>query len=155
MGEYLGIISKCLELHRIPRGIEEEHRPLLAYFALETDIRLDHEVDLASFQAIGKFVELRYPQNHAKVRHRYVMPVNRVRRRCIRALYEMGDDLVTVEIPVHPCRIGATHRTSEQLSVKVPSRVEIIDWDSEMETRMRRQLISFNWLVQPEKGRDQ
>src|SRR5262249_51981697 len=53
-GEDLRVVGERLELERIARGVEQEHRPLLAGFALETDVGLDDEFGAGRAQTFGE-----------------------------------------------------------------------------------------------------
>ncbi len=56
--EQLVQIGECLELERVSRGVEEEHGPLFARFALEPDVGFDHELRADGGELVGEDLEL-------------------------------------------------------------------------------------------------
>ena len=65
--EYLRIIGECLELQRVSRRVEQEHRPLLAGKALEAQIGFDHELGAVRPQPFGQTVEFVDCQQQSEV----------------------------------------------------------------------------------------
>ena len=73
-------ILKRLEFDRIPTGIQEKHRRLLARLTLETNVRFNYEMDIRRLQSLRKTspgIEVQYG---AEVRHRNVVIVDDIRR---------------------------------------------------------------------------
>ena len=76
--EDLGVVLERLELERVARGIEYEHRRLLAGLPGEAGVRFDHELDAGGKQPIGQLLPLRRAQQQAEMRNGHVVAVDRV-----------------------------------------------------------------------------
>ncbi|SBV34318.1 protein of unknown function [uncultured Sphingopyxis sp.] len=121
-------ISKGLELERIARGVEKEHRRLLARLAREARVRFDHECDIVRLQPLGERLPFGGRQHDAEMRHGHVMPVDRIMRRpAARRIDAVRDDLVAVEIEVDPVGGAASFGTAENRSVEMARGIEVID----------------------------
>ena len=100
----------------------QEHGRLLARQALEAHAGLDHELDPGRLQPVSQFVPLVPGQDNAEMRHRYIMPVNRVAVPGTTGsgsiIHDVGDELVPEEIEVHPSLITATFTTPQQVPVE-------------------------------------
>src|SRR3954466_10840342 len=106
--EDLRLVGERLELQRVAGRVVEEHRPLFAHTSGEAHIRLDHEGRTGATEAVGEFMELVDLQDEPEVRHRHVVPVDRVVvDALVRYWSKMCDDLVSAEVPVDP-GVGAT-----------------------------------------------
>jgi hypothetical protein len=66
--------------------------------------------------------------------HRHVIPIHRAGVAMTRLLgREVGDDLVAVEVEVHPRIRAAALGAAEQLAVEAPGRGQVIDREGEVE----------------------
>src|SRR3990172_5675915 len=133
-GKDLVHVGEGLEFQRIAARVEKEHRRLLADLAPEADVRLDDELYTRPAQALGEFPPPIHTQDHAEVRHRHIVAVHRVVRGDAGAVGgEMRDDLVTVQIEVHPGIARSTLAAAEHAAVERPRRGEVVDRKREME----------------------
>ena len=78
-GEQLAQGTEALEFERIAGGIAEEHGRLLADFALETNSRLDQEVDIGGNKPFGKPVPVVPIQDDAEMPGGHRVTIDRVR----------------------------------------------------------------------------
>ena len=108
---------------------------MLADLSLEADVGFDDELDIRRSQSIGEFVELRNGQDHAEVRHRDVVPVDRVvdPRRLVGR--QVGDHLVAVQVPVDPGVGAAALRQAEDFAVEVAGGSQVVDGHRQVESR--------------------
>lgn len=132
VGENLLVVRKGLELERIARGIEKEHRPLLTDFAGEAHVRLDDKVDLLRTETRRKQLEIRDRENDAEMRHRDVVAVDLVVMEHLPADDEVGDQLVTEQVPIDPLRAPPAPSTTEKIAVEGGGCDEVVDGDREM-----------------------
>ena len=102
MREDVGIVGEGLYLDRVSCRVEEEHRPLLADLAGESKVGLYDEIDVAFFEAVRELVKLHDAEEHAKVGDRDVVIVDAVVCSRLDAIDQVGNDLVPIEVPVHP-----------------------------------------------------
>ena len=118
---------KRLELDGVAGGVEEEQGGLFAGFAFETDVWLDDEVGAGGLQTLGEFVPLLHGEHDAEMTAGNVVAVD-LRRFGHRAFIrcEVGDDLVAVEIKVHPVRAGAAFLAAEQVEIEAARRIEVV-----------------------------
>src|SRR4051812_34551969 len=133
--EDLRIVGESLELQCVSGWVEEEHRPLLAGLALEADVRFDHELDRRGAEPVGQLVELRDGQDQAEVRHGYVVAVDRVVDALGAGRGQVGDELVAVEVPVHPGVGAAALLETEYLAVETARGGQVVDGHGEVEPR--------------------
>src|SRR5215469_5246764 len=102
-----GGIGEGLEFERVAGRVEDEERRLLPGQALEARAGLDHPFHVLAPEPCGECGPLGEPEHHATVRHRDALAVDRVVVRAdapVRAecRVQMADELVAVEIEVHP-----------------------------------------------------
>ena len=107
---------KRLELDGVARRVKEEHGGLFAGFAFEADVRFDDEFGVRGLKALGEFVPLLHGEHDAEVTAGDVVAVH---LGCLRhrAFFrrKMRDDLVAVEIKVHPVWAGSAFVAAEQI----------------------------------------
>jgi len=123
--EYLRVVGKGLALDRISCWVAKEHRPLFAYLACEAEVGLDDKGQRVSLESLCKLMKVIDRENEAEMGNRYVVPVD-----CIVGTFgspsnPVGDNLMSIEIPVDPVFVGPSARTAKNLSIKVCRRVEI------------------------------
>jgi hypothetical protein len=141
----LSDVPESLELERIARGIEEEHRRLLAHLALEAHVGLDHEADAGFLEAPGEGLPLGHREDRAEVAHRHVVAVHGARLSMARFLRrEVRDHLVAVEVEVHPALRAAAFGTPEEAAVEAARFGEVVDGEGEVEEGLRRHA-GFSW----------
>src|SRR6185437_6489026 len=113
--EQTSAVRERLELQRIAGRVEQEHRGLFAGLAPEAHVRFDHETGAGFAQPFGERVPRVHVEHHAEVAHRHVVAVDVVRRRCAQFFRrDMRDDLVAIEVEIHPGVAGASFRATEQ-----------------------------------------
>src|SRR5215470_6397745 len=78
--EQLGGIRHCLELERIARRVEEEHRRLLAGLAFEADRWSNHKVDALALEPGCKCLPLFHLKNDPEMRHGNIVAIDRIGR---------------------------------------------------------------------------
>ena len=72
------------------------------------------------------------------MRHGHVLAIDRVGRASSRRIVgKMRNDLVAVKIEVDPLLGASSFRAAQDLAIKAARRIEIVDWESEMEWRQR------------------
>ena len=127
-------ILKRLKFNRVAGRVEEEHGGLFAGFAFEADVWFDDELRAGGLQALGEFVPLLHAEHDAEVAAGDVVAVN-VARFGHRAFVgrEVRDDLVAVEIEVHPMRAGAAFFAAEEIKIERAAGVEIVGREGEVE----------------------
>ena len=102
----------------------QEHGRLLTRLALESHVGFDHELDSGRPQPVSQFVPLVPGQDHAKMRHGDLVPIDRVAVTTIMTTHDRGiinhvsHELVSEEIEVHPSLIAATFTTPQQVPVE-------------------------------------
>ena len=118
---------KRFELDGVTRRIEEEHGGLFARLAFEADVWLDDEFGARGLKALGEFVPLLHRQHDTEVAAGDVVTVDLGSLRH-RAFFrrKMRDDLMTVEIKVHPVWAGAAFFAAEQVKIELASGGEIV-----------------------------
>jgi len=132
--EYLLVVGESLELQSIARGVEEEHRPLFAGLAGETQIGLDDEVGAGCSKSVGESGEIVHIEQQAEMGNRHIVVVDRVGRGHPGAGMKMCHQLVASEIPVDPCRVAAAARTPQHLAVEMGGPIQIVHGYRQMET---------------------
>jgi hypothetical protein len=129
-------VVKGLEFQCIPRWIKEKHRRLLTDFSLKTDVRRDYEIGTGCLQAVSQRQPVWHCQNRTKMRHRYIMAVNRIR--CTAGSLprgQMGDYLMAEKIEVDPYVRTTALRTPKHIAVKSARFGKIMDRKSKVEKR--------------------
>ena len=76
--EKLAAVFERFEFQRVAGRIEEEHCCLFADFALEADIRFDHELYIRGLKSFRKFRPFSPFKDDAEMRDGSVMPIDRV-----------------------------------------------------------------------------
>src|SRR4051812_32730664 len=133
-GEQLRVVPKRLELERVARRIEEEHRRLLADFAFEAHVRLDDELRAGERQALREAFPLQHRQHHAEMPDRHGIAVHRARGHGTALIgREVRDDLVAVQVEVHPFVAAASLRTLEQVAIEAARLGEVAHGEGEVE----------------------
>ena len=90
-------------------------------------MRLDDELDAGGTQLVGSGFPLGHGEHHAEVAHGHVVAVDGAGLAVadfIRS--EMGDDLVAVEVEIHPFRRTAAFRAAEDTAVERTRRGNIV-----------------------------
>ena len=119
--EQLGRVGHRLELERIARGIEQEHRRLLARLPGEADGRLESRIPRSPLpDGPASARQSSIAQHQPEMRHRHVLAIDRIGRRAARAGSgaKMGDDLMTVQVEVDPVVGAAPLRAAEQVAIE-------------------------------------
>ena len=109
---------------------------LLAHLAGKTHARLDDELHALLAKARGEGMELVPLQHHAKVRHRHVVAVHRIR--VVGAGFgraQMGNDLVAEEVEVDPFAAAAAFRAAEHAAVKRARTRQVVDREGKVKRR--------------------
>lgn len=121
----LADIGERLELKRIPRRIEKEHRRLLAHLAFKADVWLDHKLNASTSKPLSQRLPSLHWEYHAEVRDRNIVSIDSIMvSLTVRgARFQMRDDLVAEEIEVDPLRRTAPLRATEGRSIKRASGV--------------------------------
>ena len=92
---------------------------MFAGLVLEAHVRFDHETGAGFAQLFGERVPRIHVQHRAEVPHRHVVAVHVVRRgRAKLFRRQVCDDLVAVEIEVHPGIAGAAFRATQQFAIE-------------------------------------
>ena len=98
-------VGEGLQLDGVAAWVSEEQGGLFAGLALEADVRRDDEVDAGRSQALGGQLPLIHRQDDSKVADGDAVAIHRAGSTgAALGRGQMGDDLVTVEIEVHPVR---------------------------------------------------
>src|ERR1700733_14594611 len=110
-------VAERLELECVASRVEEEHRGLLSHLPLEASVGLDHELDAEAREPFRQRAPLLHLQHHSAMGHRHAVSIHRVemaREPPVLAQIgvQMADELMPVEIEVHPIDIAAALRTS-------------------------------------------
>jgi len=121
-------------------GIAQEHGSLLAWRAwraFETDARLNDEFDSLLLQPFSKLVPFVHVQHHTAVRDGDSVPIDRaVTSGNLSLLAQMrigmADELVTVQVEVHPPSVAAALLAPEHILVEMPGLDDIPDLHSHM-----------------------
>ena len=98
---------------------------------------------------------LLHREHNAEVAARDVVAVDVAgfgRRALIRR--EMGDDLVTVEIEVHPVRAGAPFSAAEEVEIKRAAGVEVVGGEGEVEGLDGHGLLCAGFAIAPCRSGD-
>ena len=121
---------KRLELNRVARWVKEEHSGLLARFAFEADMRFDDEFGFGGGEARGEVVPLLHREHDAEVAAGDVVAVD-LGGFGHRAFFrrEVSDDLMTVEIKVHPVWAGAALFAAEEIQIELACCGEVVRWE--------------------------
>ena len=83
----------------------------------------------------GKLLEALDAQHQPEVRHRHVVPVDRVGAGHGAAVVVdlVGDDLVALHVPVGPPFGGAAAAEAEDVTVEVPGGLDVVDREGQVE----------------------
>jgi hypothetical protein len=135
--EHLGVVSERFELQGVAGRVEEEHRALLALLALEADVGLDDELGACLAQPLGEFLERGDRQDQPEVRHRDVVAVDRVVYAQAALRCEVRDELVAVQIPVHPGVRTAALLETQHVAVEATCGGQVVDRHGQVESRDR------------------
>src|SRR5665213_4528795 len=137
--EELVDVSERLELERVAERVEQEHRRLLARFALEAHIGLDDEARLCGLEPGGERMPRRHVEHRAEMADRNVLAVDEARGVAHRAAVDLvRDNLVTIEIEVDPGVRAATLGTPQEVAVETARGGEVVDRKCEVESRIGR-----------------
>jgi len=135
----LGInISERLEFQCIPAWVQQKHRGLFARKPLESCIRFDDKTHAIFLKFPGEFIPLVHLQHDAKMRNRDRMTVYWIVA-CpgtipsLAGRGEMADELVPIEIEIHPGVRTAPLRAIQQSRVEITRCCEIAYLDGQVE----------------------
>jgi hypothetical protein len=137
--EKLGMnIPERLEFQCIPAWVLQKHRGLFPGKPLESCMRFDDETHAIFSEFPGEFIPLVHLQHDAKMRNRDRMTVYRitVRPGAIPGRAgrgEMADELMPVEIEIHPGVRTAPLRAIQQSRIEISRRCEIAYLDGQVE----------------------
>jgi len=112
-----GNILEGLELERVAGRVHKKHRGLLTCLALEPRARLDHKLDPVSPQMLRQLSPLLRAQNNAAMRHGYALAIDGIEVAgqfpgAAEIGIQMADELMAVEVEIHPIRRAAALHTS-------------------------------------------
>ena len=134
-GEQLSNILEGFELKCIAGGIEKEHGGLFARQSFEADIGLDDETDGAFFQSFFQLVPFVPFQYDAIVGDGDVVAVDRIGVEpffFFRAGFQVDDELVAVEIEVHPGIGASAFFAAQHVAIEFSGLLQIIDGDGDV-----------------------
>jgi hypothetical protein len=131
--EQLRAVLERLELERVAGGVEQEHRPLFAGFAREPQVRLDHELRARRAEPLGHLMEALDGEHEPEMRHRHPVPVHIAVADGPGAGRPVGDELVAVEIPVHPVDVRAALGETEYAAVELAGARDVVDGNGQVE----------------------
>jgi hypothetical protein len=122
--------------------IEKKHRGLFTDLSLKARAGLDDELDTLALQTLRQFRPLLRKQHHAAVRYRHTVPIDEIEvTRQSSGTAEIGiqmaDELMAVEIEIHPMGIAAALRASQQIPVESTRLGDIPDLYGDVEGRQR------------------
>ncbi len=98
---------------------------MLADLPLKANAWFNHKFNAVRLQPIRELIELVPTQHHPKVRHGYVVRVDRVAMHGGALRCEVADDLVSKEVEVDPLATRPTFGTPEHRSVEGSSRIKV------------------------------
>ena len=139
--EQLGInVSERLEFQCISAWVKQKHRGLFTRKPLESCVGFYDERNAVFLEFSGEFIPLVHLQHDAKVRNRDRMTVDRigVYASAISSLFgrgEMADQLMPIEIEIHPGVRTASLRASQQPCVEITRRRKFAYLDGQVEGR--------------------
>src|SRR5690606_10015885 len=92
---------------------------LHAGLAFEADMWLDEELDLGGAQELGEHAPVRHRQDHAEMRHRHRVAIDRIAAGDrSAALDAVGDDLVAIQVEIDPVGVAATLGATEDAAIE-------------------------------------
>ena len=117
-----------LELQRIPRRVQKEHRRLLADLALEPRVRFDDKRHARSLYARSKLVPRLRRQHHTEVRHGNIMSINRIRMHGLsRTWLQVSHNLVPEEVEVNPLLRASSFRAAKHAAIKAACLSQVVN----------------------------
>ena len=127
-----GDIAEGFELERVPRGVEQEHRGLLAWLTRKAHVRLDEEAYPVPPEPLRERLPLGHLQYHAAVRNGHTVAVDRIEMRGNSSVQaerrvQMTDELVSAEIEIHPMLCASPFAASENARVEGPRLGDVAD----------------------------
>src|SRR5512147_2388790 len=119
-------VGERLEFERVAERVEEEHRRLLAWLAAEAHVGLDHETDAGGAEPLRERLPGREVDDDAEMPDRHVLAVDEARRvgHVLRS-HLVRDDLVAVEVEVHPVLGAPALRAAQEAAVEAARLVEV------------------------------
>lgn len=135
-------VFEGLKFQRIARGIEKEHRSLFSNLVPEADVGFDAKINPPPGETCGERLPLIPFQYHAVMRQGHVATVNRIEWPSlaiqVHAGLQVNDELMAIEVEVHPGCGGAALRESHHFPVKSPCEFEVVNRDGKVEGRQVR-----------------
>jgi len=126
--EQLPHIREGLELERIARGVEKEHRRLLSPLAGKARVRFNHESDVVRDQPVGERLPVGGREDDAEMRYWHRMTIDRIMPRDrLTPIDAVRDDLVTVKVEIDPVSIAAPLGATEHAAVEMAGGVQVVD----------------------------
>lgn len=118
----------------------EEHGRLFAGLTLESDVGFDDELNRRLFQTLGKLVP-GFPVKHdPEVRDGDLVTIDRIGRggfvfvslASLGLGHDVGDDLMTKEIKIHPFFVATAFGAAQELSVEFTCRCQRVNGKSQV-----------------------
>ena len=125
--EQLRRILERFELECISRGIEQEHRRLLADLTTESNAGFDNEVHSGVMQARRERMPCIPIKHNAEVRNGHILSVDLVDVQRLSARIEMRDDLMPEEIEVNPFVRATPFGACEAPAIEIPRGAEVVN----------------------------
>jgi len=127
-------VLERFEFQRVAGRVVQKECGLFAHESWKTDMRFDFKALAGLTQALHERMPLRPFEDHAEMRHRYLMPVDGVRGLHVRpgAGIQMRNELMTEQIEIDPMGIATTLGTAEDRAVKSSRRTQVMDRNREM-----------------------
>jgi hypothetical protein len=131
-------IPERLEFQSIPRGIQKEHRGLLAGLTLKANVGFDQESNSRTPDFVCKFLPSIHGQDDSIVWNGNLMAIHQILGEfpgllCGKPTVQMDDDLVTKDIKVDPMLIASALREAEGSAIKFPGLMNVPYRDRHME----------------------
>ena len=118
-GEKLRRIGKALEFERIAGRVMQEHRGLLADFALEPYLRRYQELAVCLLQLVSECLPVVHVENYTEMSRRHLVAINGIGIDAdVLIVDEMYSNLMTEEVEVNPALISAPFRTAEHTAIE-------------------------------------
>src|SRR5215469_5705611 len=123
-------VAEGLEFQGVAGRIENEERRLLTRGVGEARVRLNHPLDLMPLQPLGEPLPLVRLEHHSEMRDRYAVAVDRIEVRCepalrTEALIQVANELVAIEIEIHPVARAPSFRAAEHPAIEAPRLVQV------------------------------
>ena len=126
-------IGKVFEFEIVARGVTNEHRSLLAFQALEADMRIQNKINIRSNDTLPQILPLVLRQHQSKMEGRDLITVDDAAFNFTRHLTdEMQCQLVAEEIDIDPVHRFALFGQAQPLAIKQPSFSEVRDGQCEV-----------------------